>query len=843
MTNPFDPYTAQESEGLALGAGYFGMFDSFAAKKVPMDSPLTKAKTLKLPGTNIHWGYSKTTVRAAPPAVVASLCDETSNEYKNKYDAEKVVLDAPNEHTHVMYLSTQGSTLSTDCATDCATDFVYSSTWKKIDDRRYVVVKSVADRSDRPDLPDVVRGISQVCYKIKRLSDTETKVERVFRIDPGGHIHYFVANFFVKGLLRTVDRIRDDFQATRSLEMWKGEEDRGEGDGIAVGYLLTTPTDAEKIKTNQNKHASLAERRTDFLFANNQGLADVHAKYAFFKPMVRAMLLNEWSMPTDVDASLETLSSDAGGKLGGAFTYFLLTSPTALSATDKWIVKFPALTELAVLEPWFRPMVVTMTRNIMDEIPFALKLKLFIGAVLSIVDTATDVRMVFAYWALGEYFYAYSMIAMISACMVFQLLMVYGQNAGAPRGVMLREILYVLVAIKPGVDAMRCAKMQEDNKATDALAELAISKSIEMVCESIPGSVLQTLAMLRIFLRGGGVSKTAVTSLLVSAFTTSFSSTIISFNYDVDTDRRARNPDFYGYISNEPVAQAKIFFTMMLNSTLLIMVKSFSAALIIVVGSEYYSWYLALDMALYFVQKLLRNDFWYWPPVHGAMGAICLVFGRSMPKIVVDFTALAQYRGPGELGGIYWSINLVLAVLVAFASVPFYFTFANTDDDVKALDERSTYIIMSGICAAFILNFAYFVYQMEPKYRRTFFSFETGCQWVHKYFFKGTTDEVRVKVAACNYHMWKSIRSEVVEFFHENWEKWEAEKPEWFTRAFKKKLYRFLLPPDVLRAMDAKYGDGRRRSSFAEIMGFVGGEEGGNKVAPGDDSGTSDGKM
>jgi hypothetical protein len=830
VTNPTDPYTTAENEGIARGFETFKAFESFDSNKVPMESPLTTAKTVKPPGDNIYWGYSATTVRGSPHSIVASLFHEASNESATDNDVERAVLEAYNEHSHVTYLKKTSPFGVHD------RDFVYSTTWKKIDSSNYIVVYEPTERSDRPVLPDVVRATSHLSFKIKRLSQTETKIERVQRLDPGGNIPSFVAKFFTINILKAVDRIRDNFQATRSLETWCGEEDRGKGDGVAVGHLLTTPTDAEKDKTKRNKHATFAARRTDFLFANNQGLADVQTKYPFYKHMVLAMLLNEWSTPADVDASLEALSPDSGYKIGGALTYFLLTTPTAEVATDKWIAKFSALTELAALEPWFRPMVVTMTQNIMDEIPFALKLKLFVGAALSIVDMATDARMVFAYRALGEYFYAYSLIAMLIACLVLQLMIVCAQNARAPRGVLLREMIYVLTLVKPGVDAMRCARKEEldEFKQTDEISQMAFCKTIEMFCESIPGSILQTLAMLRIFLRGGGVSKTAVASLLISALTTSFSSTVISFNYDTDADKRATQPDFYGYIPAEPVAQAKMFLTMMVNSTLLIILKCLSAALIVIVGSEYYTWYLSLDLALYFLQKLIRNDVYYWPPVHGVGGVMFAVIGRSLPKIVADFTAIAQFRGPGELGGIYWTINLVVAVLIAFGSVPFYFAYANTEEDVKGLDKWTTEAIMSAMCSAFILTFAYFVYQMDPKYRRTFSVVETGCQWVQNYFLKGETDEVRAEIVMCNYNMWKSIRPEVVEWFHENWGKWADEKPKWFTGAFKKRLDDDLLPKAVLRALKEKYGEGgRRRSSLGEIMVLVGGGGGGGKEGDG----------
>ena len=50
-------------------------------------------------------------------------------------------------------------------------------------------------------------------------------------------------------------------------------------------------------------------------------------------------------------------------------------------------------------------------------------------------------------------------------------------------------MLYVLLFIKPGIDAARVAAGNENDDglaAMDPLTELAVSKSVEMVFESIP---------------------------------------------------------------------------------------------------------------------------------------------------------------------------------------------------------------------------------------------------------------------------------------------------------------------------------------------------------------------
>jgi len=60
----------------------------------------------------------------------------------------------------------------------------------------------------------------------------------------------------------------------------------------------------------------------------------------------------------------------------------------------------------------------------------------------------------------------------------------------------------------------------EEHHAFDAKSQLAGTKMIEMVCESIPGCLLQMYVLLKV----GGTSGRAVTSVVVSALTAGYSS-------------------------------------------------------------------------------------------------------------------------------------------------------------------------------------------------------------------------------------------------------------------------------------------------------------------------------
>jgi len=75
--------------------------------------------------------------------------------------------------------------------------------------------------------------------------------------------------------------------------------------------------------------------------------------------------------------------------------------------------------------------------------------------------------------------------------------------------------------------------------------ELAWTGCAELVCEAIPGCILQFTATMRVLRGGGVVSNIAVGSFVISALTTGYSSACISFDFDVDPVKRRNEPDYY----------------------------------------------------------------------------------------------------------------------------------------------------------------------------------------------------------------------------------------------------------------------------------------------------------
>ena len=100
----------------------------------------------------------------------------------------------------------------------------------------------------------------------------------------------------------------------------------------------------------------------------------------------------------------------------------------------------------------------------------------------------TDVSVIISYLKNGDTAQAYSLMGMMGASIVFQLLIAYIQNRKKSKWALIRELLIVLSGLKPAVDAYRVATGYEDERNSfDPLLDMGLGKSTELACESIPG--------------------------------------------------------------------------------------------------------------------------------------------------------------------------------------------------------------------------------------------------------------------------------------------------------------------------------------------------------------------
>jgi len=273
----------------------------------------------------------------------------------------------------------------------------------------------------------------------------------------------------------------------------------------------------------------------------------------------------------------------------------------------------------------------------------------------------------------------------------------------------------------------------------------------------------------------------------------------------VDPQKRKETPDFYGYIPDGG-SRTVIFGCMMLNSALLLLIRSFSAAMLILVNMRYFAMYMAGDMSLYLLQKVARGDFHYWMPVDGALGLLMSLLMRVFVKTITDFTGVIQFRHPGEMGGMYWTANMFLALLASFLCV-----WAGGGGRVE-------WMLVSAASGAFTLSFGLFLLLMKKGYRHTFFSTTSGKLLTMDYFLQGEGDEAKAVLLTSNKKQWAGIRDTVKEWVREGWWRWEANRPEWFTESWIAKVPPDMIPSEAKQAAKDIRANARRRSSLGALV-------------------------
>ena len=104
-------------------------------------------------------------------------------------------------------------------------------------------------------------------------------------------------------------------------------------------------------------------------------------------------------------------------------------------------------------------------------------------------------------------------------------------------------------------------------------------------------------------------------SLAVSLLTTGFISATLSYDFDTDPQKRAFNPEFYGYVPDDGRKRAFLFATMILLSATQVLIKATLIIILASIGSMFPVYYILGDLAFYLLYKVARRDFIHWLPL------------------------------------------------------------------------------------------------------------------------------------------------------------------------------------------------------------------------------------
>jgi hypothetical protein len=442
-----------------------------------------------------------------------------------------------------------------------------------------------------------------------------------------------------------------------------------------------------------------------------------------------------------------------------------------------------------------------------------LKARVTFGAVTSMTDLLTDVYVTYMFWDDKKYGYFKASLASLVVSIGLQMLAVWGQNKKLGMKRVLQEWIPILLGYKPAVDAYRVAtgSKQEVGTALDPMQEMTGMKISEMFAEAIPGVIIQLMA---IATNDKDVGTSAWLSVAVSAITTGFASATISYDWDTDPAKREYAPDFYGYIPAKASKRTVVFVSMLLLSAGMLLIRCTTIVLLGLMGGSWAFLYIGADLGLYLLVKILRGDFWYWMPLGGKAEIVSSIFSRAIIKIITDFTSIAQFRHPNEVGGAYWLFGLALTMVSLPVTIYLASPYVVEGAIVIALSIVKYLLLITTVC------FAVFFWNIEKKYLPTFWSTQKSKDMTMAFFLEGESDAMKQNIFFRSWHQWVSIKGEVKKWVRLSWTKWEEEQPEWFTDVWKALVPVDFIPED----RDARRRESVRRASVdAEAEGGLAG--------------------
>jgi hypothetical protein len=579
------------------------------------------------------------------------------------------------------------------------------------------------------------------------------------------------------------------------------EDEFDDGDSAELGQLAFY-----KLYPH-HKHNDTLRKEINELISLVSVFRACQAKYGFLDEFLFHIMKNKTKIGAaqtgfNAKTPLAALTTDKAGLIAISFPRLLMTNVNGEGAVDEFVLTFPALGDLDHEYSWFRPAMVAMANDLMSKVAYGVKVRAGIGGSISMLDMASDATIIVEYILTGRDNFAYILIGMVAANILFQLLIVWVQTQGLTENRwrrMLVEMLATVLFIKPGLDSWRVASGAEQlpGSAETPLMEMAYSKSGEMVFEAVPGMVLQFSAILTAKRR----SNRALVSLLISAASAGLTATSLFFDVDVDPGVRKRNPVWSGAVPDQ--GRGQTFAVIFMLCTLHVMAKGAATALMYIAKPRFLMIYIAVDYGLYFMYCAARKDVVFFTAMPPTASKIISPLARIIMKVLGDFSGSPVARLPILLGGSYYMLNLITAQASVLVAVFVYNLEMAGVVDKEKVPADTLWIMAISSVAVWCVAVSFFLVRFTKRsHRHTFWSTVSGRQCVQEYFTKGSTDEGKLSIFENNMLLWESdIGSNVMEFTLHNWARWERDKPAWFTPHIKAMVPDEYMPREFLAGL------------------------------------------
>jgi hypothetical protein len=544
MATEEQTYTVEEMGMIERCMALFDAFDlsSGAAKELKHASTMEFVQTKRDETTGRLVGRSRAVIRGASPEdLVAYTMEYSDSRHMLSYwdlraYPRSEILEVVNEHHVIHYDENHTPGLHN-------RTFLNSMIWKRASSEPLVYDLCITpivqhDRIGPADEAHAIRAETMRFYRFTALRPDVTLFEYATWLDLKGHVpNLLIEKVVIPQTMQAPIKCQTYFLQLKTMAACTAD------DGALAASLLmdqVAAVEKDEIPTVVSKFVT----RTSMLR---------ECRFAHIGTMLLAIALHMLGTVQDnavIDPA--ALSVEQARSIGRGFGSMIIGNTVPEAALDEFFRTYPSMRAMDHDYMWFRPMMEAIATRRMWSSPFGLKMRVGVGAVVSIGDTVSDVIMVVSFLSAGLTSAAYGTIAMVGLSVLLQIVVAVHQSQHRGWLAVAYEVGIVLCFLKAPVDAYRVASghKRQLGDPVDPLHMLMIGKGLEMVVEAMPALILQSAILMAI----ADPSMVAMVSIVFSCLAIAYTSTTIAYDMETDPTKRRNNPEFYGYAFSLPSA-------------------------------------------------------------------------------------------------------------------------------------------------------------------------------------------------------------------------------------------------------------------------------------------------
>jgi len=626
---------------------------------------------------------------------------------------------------------------------------------------------------------DAAQGKETVVMRLRRGRNEWTRLDLALTLNVGNNVEMSARLALLKCRLDEVCKLSLSFQRSVALRELTIED----GEALANDLLFGTRTSKQRLE------------RLPEVMKRNAALSELKEKYEGFGPLIRRFLSGSLGLSREVETKLVCISAKEGKQLGKNGVMAVKSKKLASSGISQWKLQNTAVRELFEKYPVLETTFVELAHEVIRTAAWGLMWRVGTGSVLSFLDVITDIYVMLNFRAGGEEqrTYYHAMLASLCGCWGLHIIFTIMQNKGRGGSALAKELFWTVLFLKTPRDAFKVANgaKQEKGALMNPMTELSYSMGVELFSKGIPSVLIQVAAA--VF--RGGISPMRLMALVISIASCGFTSAQISYDFDTNPKKRAKNPDFYGYVPDGSHARTICFGSLIAISSSMLTIKTLGILLLSAVALEYVIYFFAIDIGSFLLIKIIRGDFSYYLRLEGIICVLVSLLMRVSEKVIHDFISVVQLRHPNQVGGAQSVSGQLTSVATLFIALHLAESTGKLGYEIGRL-----WLISCILTATALISYCVFFSNINEGYTHTFFTFETGGQATVRNFRALKDDGLRAAaVFKRNKNQWKSIYDEVKDWVWQKWPEWIEEKPAWFDDKM-----RHMIPEDMIPSSNAQ---------------------------------------